>query len=133
MLTIAITVFSIIFNTFLAKKLPMVEGVILIIYVLCFFAIIIPLWVQAPRASAHDVFTRFTNAGGWSSTGTAVMVGLSGVIASMCGFDCAVHMCRWRVPPGSKLTQGTVLTKTQRRRSETPREPFPGPSCRPSP
>jgi amino acid transporter len=94
LLVIAVTVFAIIFNTFLARKLPTVEGVILIIYVVGFFAIIIPLWVLAPHASAHDVFTQFSNAGGWSSTGTAVMVGLSGTIASMAGFDCAVHMCK---------------------------------------
>jgi amino acid transporter len=94
LLVVAVTVFSIIFNTFLAKKLPAVETVILVIYVVGFFAIIIPLWVLAPHASAHDVFTQFTNAGGWSSTGTAVMIGLSGTIASMAGFDCAVHMCK---------------------------------------
>src|SRR2546423_13826106 len=128
MLTIAVAVFSIIFNTFLAKKLPMVEGIIMIIYVIGFFAIIIPLWVLAPRANAHDVFTQFTNAGGWSSTGTAFMVGLSGSLASLGGFDCAVHMCRWRVPPAFKWIQGTVLTKTQRRRSKTPQKPCPGPS-----
>ena len=81
------------FNTFLAKKLPLVEGIILVVYVVGFFAIIIPLWVLAPRADAHIVFTQFTNAGGWSSVGTAVMVGLSGITASLGGFDCAVHMC----------------------------------------
>ena len=94
LLVVAVTAFSIIFNTFLAKKLPMVEGVILIVYVVGFFAIIIPLWVLAPRADAYTVFTQFTNEGGWSSTGTAVMIGLSGTIASMAGFDCAVHMCK---------------------------------------
>ena len=94
MLVIAITVFAIIFNTFLAKKLPMVEGMILIIYIIGFFAIIIPLWVLAPLANAHDVFTTFTNAGGWSSTGTAFMVGLSGTLTALSGFDCSVHMGR---------------------------------------
>ena len=94
MLVIAVTVFSVIFNTFLAKKLPAVEGVILIIYIIGFFAIIIPLWVMAPRANAHAVFTQFSNAGAWSSTGTAVMIGMSGSIASLAGFDCAVHMCK---------------------------------------
>src|SRR5271156_5351877 len=103
MLVIAITVFAIIFNTFLAKKLPMVEGMILVIYIIGFFAIIIPLWVLAPLANAHDVFTQFTDAGGWSSTGTAFMVGLSGVLISLCGFDCAVHMGRWRALPVFKL------------------------------
>ena len=43
---------------------------------------------------AHAVFTEFSNVGGWSTTGTAVMIGLSGTIASLAGFDCAVHMCK---------------------------------------
>jgi len=92
LLVIAVTVFAILFNIFLAKRLPLVEVVLLIIYFAGFFAIVISLWVLAPHASAHEVFTEFTNAGGWSSTGTAVMIGLSGTIASLAGFDCAVHM-----------------------------------------
>ena len=94
MLVIAITSFAILFNTFLAKKLPMVEGLILIIHIVGLFAIVIPLWVLSPRNTAKAVFTEFTNGGGWSSTGTSVMVGLSTSIVSMLGFDCGVHMCK---------------------------------------
>src|SRR5947209_19776914 len=100
MLVIAIAIFCAVLSTFLARKLPIVEGVILIIYVVG-FSIIISLWVLA---NAHDIFTQFTNAGGWSSTGTAFMVGLSGTTSAMCSYDCPVHMCRWRVPPAFKLT-----------------------------
>jgi hypothetical protein len=104
MLVIAIAVLCVTFNTFLAKKLPIVEGIILVIYVVDFSAIIIPLWVLAPRANAHDIFIQFTYAGGWSSTGTSFMVGLSGTTSAVCSYDCPVHMCRWRVPPAFKLT-----------------------------
>ncbi|KAJ5216980.1 hypothetical protein N7468_009988 [Penicillium chermesinum] len=92
MLVIAISAFSILFNTFLAKNLPFVEGLILIIHVLGIFAIIIPLWVLAPRNNARAVFTQFNNAGGWDNAGTATMVGLSTTITSMLGYDCSVHM-----------------------------------------
>ena len=88
----AVALFSVFFNIFLAKRLPIVEWILLIIYILGFFAIIVPLWVLAPRANAHAVFTEFTNAGGWTSTGTAFMIGLSGIIASLAGYDCVVHM-----------------------------------------
>lgn len=94
MLVIAISTFSIIFNTFLAKNLPFVEGLILIIHVIGLFAIIIPLWVLAPRNNAHAVFTHFNNGGGWDNAGTATLVGLSTTITSMLGYDCSVHMCR---------------------------------------
>ena len=90
LLVIAVAAFAIIFNTILAKKLPMVEGLLLVLHVLGLFAIIITLWVLAPTASAKDVFTEFTNAGGWNSDGTAFMVGLLSPIISLIGFDCAV-------------------------------------------
>ncbi|GKZ31599.1 hypothetical protein AbraIFM66950_000203 [Aspergillus brasiliensis] len=92
LLVIAITAFSILFNTFLAKNLPMVEGLILIIHVVGLFAIIIPLWVLAPRNSPKAVFTEFYDGGGWGSPGTATLVGLSTTITSMIGYDCSVHM-----------------------------------------
>ncbi|KAI5364589.1 Putative amino acid/polyamine transporter I [Septoria linicola] len=92
LLVIAVAAFAIIFNTILAKKLPMVEGLLLVLHVLGLFAIIITLWVLAPTANAKDVFTEFTNAGGWNSDGTAFMVGLLSPIISLIGFDCAVHM-----------------------------------------
>ncbi|KAB5555054.1 amino acid permease [Coniochaeta sp. 2T2.1] len=92
LLVIAVTAFCIIFNTFLAKRLPMVEGMVLIIHILGFFAVLIPLWVLAPRASPSDVFSTFLNLGGWSSTGLAFMVGLLSPVYTLIGADSAVHM-----------------------------------------
>ena len=92
LLVIAIVAFCIIFNTFLAKRLPMVEGLVLIIHVLGFFAVLIPLWVLAPRNSPQEVFTEFLNLGGWSSTGLSFMVGLLAPVYTLIGADSAVHM-----------------------------------------
>ncbi|KAL4739585.1 amino acid/polyamine transporter I [Aspergillus similis] len=92
LLVIAITTFSIFFNTFLARNLPMVEALILIIHVVGLFAIIIPLWVLAPRNNAKAVFTEFNNGGEWNSDGTATLVGFSTTITAMIGYDCSVHM-----------------------------------------
>lgn len=91
---IAVAAFAILFNTFLAKKLPLVEGLILVLHILGLFAIIIPLWILAPRNNAAAAFTQFTNSGGWSTTGTSVMVGLLTSLSALLGFDSAVHMCR---------------------------------------
>ncbi|KAE8146687.1 amino acid/polyamine transporter I [Aspergillus avenaceus] len=93
LLVIAITSFSIFFNTFLAKNLPIIEALILVLHVVGVFAIIIPLWVLAPRNNAKAVFTEFNDNGGWGSAGTATLVGLSTTITSMIGYDCSVHMC----------------------------------------
>ncbi|GAT24587.1 GABA permease [Aspergillus luchuensis] len=92
LITIAITLFSVLFNTFLAKKLPLVEAFILILHVAGFFIVIIPLWVLAPIKDAKSVFTQFTNGGDWNSNGTATMVGLITAITAMIGYDCTVHM-----------------------------------------
>lgn len=92
LLVIAVALFSIIFNTVLATKLPMVEGVVLLIHMLGLLATIIPLWVLAPRANAHDALLAYENSGGWSTTGLSAMIGLLTPMGSLLGFDCAVHM-----------------------------------------
>lgn len=92
LLVIACVSFAIIFNTSLAKQLPLIEGLLLIVHVLGLFAIIIPLWILGPRNSGKDALLKFTNAGGWSTTGTAVSIGLLTPLGSMLGFDCMVHM-----------------------------------------
>jgi hypothetical protein len=93
LLIIAVAAVSILFNTFLAKKLPLVEGILLLIHVCGFFAIIIPLWTLAPRASPYDVFTTFSNGGGWNSQGTSTLVGILTAVISLTGSDSAAHMC----------------------------------------
>jgi hypothetical protein len=44
LLTFATVSIAVLFNTLLAKKLPLVEGLVLILHVSGFFAILIPLW-----------------------------------------------------------------------------------------
>lgn len=95
LLSIAAIVFSIAFNTFLAPHLPLIEGTVLILHLAGFFAIIIPLWVMAPRANAHDALLVFTNFGGWSSTGLSAMIGLTTPLSVLIGYDCSVHMCKF--------------------------------------
>lgn len=71
----AVVCFSVLFNTVGAKHLPLFESVILFLHIFGFFAILIPLWVLAPKAPAKEVFTSFSNYGGWSSVGAACIVG----------------------------------------------------------
>jgi choline transport protein len=76
LLTIAIITSSIMFNTFLAVRLPLIEGIVLVLHLCGIFAIIIPLWVLAPRAPAHVALLKFVNNGGWPTTGLSAMIGL---------------------------------------------------------
>ena len=92
LLTIAAITFSIVFNTALAPSLPLIEGTVLILHLAGLFAVIIPLWVMAPRANVHDALFVFTNYGGWSSTGLSAMIGLTTPLSVLIGYDCSVHM-----------------------------------------
>lgn len=89
---IAISFFSIIFNTYLANRLPLVEGIVLILHICGFFAILVPLWVLAPRNTAEEVFTQFTDGGNWGNIGLSCLVGMLSPIFSFIGPDSAVHM-----------------------------------------
>ena len=50
-MTMAICIFSVFFNTVGAKHLPLFESMILFLHIFGFFAILIPLWVLAPKVS----------------------------------------------------------------------------------
>lgn len=92
LLVIAIVAFAAIFNTYLAKHLPKLEVMALGLHMLGFFAVLITLWVLAPRNTAAMVFTQFQNNGGWPSQGLSFMVGLLTSIYGLLGADSAVHM-----------------------------------------
>jgi len=92
LLCIAVTLFAIIFNTVLAKKLPLVEGLVLFLHIFGFFAILIPLWVLSPRAPARDVFTTFVDGGEWGNVGLACLIGMLSPVFALLGADAATHM-----------------------------------------
>ncbi|RHZ61408.1 hypothetical protein CDV55_106192 [Aspergillus turcosus] len=69
LLVIAVALVALLFNTFLAQKLPLIEGIILVIHCFGFF-----------------------DRGGWGNNGLACLVGLVGPIYALIGPDSAVHM-----------------------------------------
>jgi choline transport protein len=102
--------FIVFINTYLARWLPKIEGMILTLHIVGFFAILIPLVYLAPHGSAQDVFATFINGGGWNTNGLSFFVGLitsvfsflgrprshsGGLIADVFqGADSACHMCK---------------------------------------
>lgn len=81
----AIILLSLFINTYLARLLPKIEGMVLIIHVVGFVCILIPLVYLAPHGTATDVFATFTNGGGWNTDGLAFFVGLSTSMFSFIG------------------------------------------------
>jgi amino acid transporter len=87
LLVFAMVLVIFIANIWGAKSLPVVQNVLFVVHCFGFFAVIIVLWVLAPRNSAKKVFTEFTNEGGWSSMGVSLMVGqISAIYGSICKF-----------------------------------------------
>ena len=89
----AIVILAMLVNTAATSILPKIETAILILHVVGFFAVLITVVHLAPnKASAHDVFTVFSNGGGWPSQGLSFFIGLIGSVFAMFGCDAAVHM-----------------------------------------
>ncbi|UKZ61281.1 uncharacterized protein TrAtP1_002548 [Trichoderma atroviride] len=110
LITIAVAAFSVLFNTFLARKLPIIESLILVIHVFAFFGILVTLWVLSPRADAKAVFTEFSDGGGWGSLGGSALVGILAGILPLLGADAAVHMSEELRDAGRSLPQSMILT-----------------------
>lgn len=88
----AVLTFCFVFNAFLASKLPLLEGVVVVFHIAGFFAILIVLWVLADTTPASEVFTTFNNGGGWSTQGASCLVGILSPVFSFVGPDAATHM-----------------------------------------
>jgi amino acid transporter len=88
----AIVAFSLFINTYLARLLPEIEAIVLLLHIAGFFCVLIPLVYLAPHGSAVDVFGTFRNAGGWEDKGLSFFVGLSTSMFSFIGCDAGSHM-----------------------------------------
>ncbi|GAB7354742.1 hypothetical protein MBLNU459_g5153t1 [Dothideomycetes sp. NU459] len=106
----AVLTFSILFNTFLASKLPLVEGVILCLHIAGFFAILIPLWVLGDSGSPSEVFFTFSDGGGWGNTGLSCLVGMLTTVFSLIGPDSATHMSEELQDASLSLPRAMVWT-----------------------
>lgn len=92
LLIIAISFFAIVFNTYLANRLPLIESIILFFHICGFFVIVIALWTLAPRNPALIVFTQSTDGGNWGTVGLSCLVGMLSPIFSLIGPNSATHM-----------------------------------------
>jgi choline transport protein len=86
LLAIAVLAFAAVFNTFLAQRLHVVEGVVLVLHICGFFGIMIPLWVMSPLAPSTEVWTTFYDPG-WGNQGLSSLVGIVASVAPLLGAD----------------------------------------------
>lgn len=100
LLTIAMVLSVAIFNTFLAKHLPLVESFVLYLHLGGFVAILVPLWVLGPRGNSHDIWTQFEDLSDWGSSKLLMIAELPLLIynswSSYSGWSCyACHCAAW--------------------------------------
>ena len=81
-----------IFNTFFSRRLPLVEGLIVVLHIAGFFAVIIPLWVMGDRSTSSNVFTLFQDNMMWGNLSLAVVIGLTGAASTFVGVEAGAHM-----------------------------------------
>lgn len=87
----AVLLVSVFVNTVAIRILPALEGIILILHVLGFLAILIPLVHLAPISPAEFVFNHWENVSGYAD-GLSWFVGLTMSAVLFIGFDGACHM-----------------------------------------
>jgi choline transport protein len=85
LITWAILLACVFINTVVSRYLPKIEGIILILHILGFFAILIPMVTLAEHTTASEIFTFFLNGGGFATQGLSLFVGLTGTVAAFLG------------------------------------------------
>jgi choline transport protein len=78
LLTIAYVSSAILFNTSAIGKMPILEGLAVVLHIFGFFAFLVVFWVMGPR--------------NWGSLGLATLIGMVGPSTTYLGSDSAVHL-----------------------------------------
>lgn len=81
------------------RSLPRWQNIAFALHVLAYFAIIIPVWVNGPKATSEQVWTEFENSGGWPSLTLAVLIGQ----APGAGFLVGADVVRQEPPISNKI------------------------------
>ncbi|PGH15912.1 hypothetical protein AJ79_02079 [Helicocarpus griseus UAMH5409] len=110
LITILTALVAILFNTFLAQRLSLFEGMILILHCFAFLLFIIPLWLLAPKRTAPEIFTDFQDNGNWGNIGLACIVGMTSPLFAMLGIDGALHLAEEIKDASRVLPRGIVWT-----------------------
>ncbi|KFA69706.1 hypothetical protein S40285_08105 [Stachybotrys chlorohalonatus IBT 40285] len=106
----AVFVFAVFVNTLVSSALPKFEGLILVLHILGFFAILIPLVTLGPHGNTTEIFTTWVNNGGWQTQGISFMIGMMGNAFAFVGTDAAFHMSEETVNPSVVVPRSILLS-----------------------
>ncbi|KAE8138541.1 putative amino acid permease [Aspergillus pseudotamarii] len=97
-------------NAIGGKLLPCLENLVFVLHLVGFLAILITLTYMADHKSAKEVFTTWTNQGGWSSNGIVFFIGMQGSVFAFSGGDAAVHMAEEVQHASVVIPRALILT-----------------------
>lgn len=92
LITIAVALCAVLFNTVLVSALPTLEFVMLLLHFAAYFAFLFVLVFMGPESKASAVFDNFENAYGWPNAATAVIVGIIAPITTLTSADSVCHL-----------------------------------------
>ena len=74
---IAVTLICVLVNIWGERQLPGMQNATMCLYITAFLATVVVLWDLGPRIDAKTALLDFTDEGGWSTIGLALMVSQS--------------------------------------------------------
>ncbi|ORY17270.1 GABA permease [Clohesyomyces aquaticus] len=108
LIAMGFAIYSALFNIFFATWLPLAEILFGFIHFAAWPAILVTLWVLAPRSPSEQVWHSYHDAG-WGNTGFACLVGLITSAGSFVGGDAPAHMAE-EIKSASKVLPRTMMT-----------------------
>ncbi|KAI0531703.1 amino acid transporter-like protein [Xylaria digitata] len=87
-----VVLFGYTINAAIGVLLARFEGLVLILHILGFFAVIFPLALLSQHNTPTDVFNTFLNLGDWQTQGLSFSIGIMGNVFAFLGADGAIHM-----------------------------------------
>lgn len=81
-----------VFAVYGARWMPYWQNAVFAVHILGFFAWFVPIWVNAPHASHSQVWTEFSNTGGYPGMALTLLVGQLSGLSNNLGCDTAAHM-----------------------------------------
>ncbi|KAG6012157.1 hypothetical protein E4U54_007695 [Claviceps lovelessii] len=92
LLVMAISLIALAANVYGARLLPHWQNIVFVVHIAAYFAVLAPVWVNAPQVESTQVWSDFENSGGWSSMSLAILIGQMPGITAQVGIDTAAHM-----------------------------------------
>jgi choline transport protein len=88
----AVILLSYAINTSIGSVLAKFEGIVLVIHILGFFAVILPITLIGKPSSPEAVWNTWLNLGGWQTQGLSFSIGIIGNVFAFIGADGAIHV-----------------------------------------